>query len=187
MNFEDSYGQYELRVDFLPASALSLPGRLGMTRAPGRWGPGRSPDPEVRLREDLAAIASHRRVRGLVTLLEREEIREIGDLAGQSRRLGLEWIHFPIVDMEAPKDSCAARALVERILRTLEAGDGVVVHCWGGLGRTGTVAASCLVARGASPSRALEMVRATREGAVQTAEQERFVMDFARSSRPGDG
>lgn len=41
------------RVDFLPPSALTLPGRLGLTRAPGRPGPGRSPDPDDWLRQDL--------------------------------------------------------------------------------------------------------------------------------------
>lgn len=56
----------------------------------------------------------------------------------------------------------AARKLVERILRALERGNNVVVHCWGGLGRAGTIAASCLVARGCLPAKAIALVRSTR-------------------------
>jgi protein-tyrosine phosphatase len=59
----------------------------------------------------------------------------------------------------------------------------VVVHCWGGLGRSGTIAAACLVARGAGAEEAIAAVRAARPGAVQTAAQELFVADFVE--RPG--
>ncbi len=172
---------YALRVDYLPRSALSLPGRLGLTRAPGRWSAGRDLDSDVRLREDLAAIANVHEAKVLVTLLERMEIAELGDFRAESRRAGLRWTHFPIPDMWVPADMDAAHKLVARILRTLERGDNVVVHCWGGLGRAGTIAASCLVARGSSPAQAIALVRATRAGAVQTAAQEQFVRDLAEA------
>jgi hypothetical protein len=166
------------QVDFLPPSALALPGRLGLTRAPGRWWPGRHLDSECRLREDLEAIATDHRAKILVTLLERGEIAQLGDLRGFARRAGLEWIHFPIPDFSVPADVEATRRLVQRLLRSIERGDGVVIHCWGGLGRAGTIAAVCLVARGVEPARAIELVRATRPGAIQSADQERFVLAY---------
>jgi ADP-ribosyl-[dinitrogen reductase] hydrolase len=172
---------YALRVDWLPQAALALPGRLGLTRAPGRWSSGRDLGPDVRLREDLAAIAGVHDAKVLVTLLERMEIAELGDLRAESRRAGLTWIHFPVPDMWVPADTNAAHKLVSRILRTLERGGNVVVHCWGGLGRAGTIAASCLVARASSPAQAIALVRATRPGAVQTAAQEQFVRDLAEA------
>lgn len=176
---------HSVRIDWLPRSALALPGRLGLTCAPGLWSNGRDPDSDVRLREDLAAIAGVHRAKVLVTLLEPAEIAEVGDLRREVRRAGLAWIHFPVADMWIPTDADAARKLVARILRALERGDHVVVHCWGGLGRSGTIAAACLVARGAEPEKAIAAVRAARPGAVQTAAQELFVADFVdQSGRP---
>jgi protein-tyrosine phosphatase len=174
---------YALRVDYLPRTALALPGRLGLTRAPGRWSSGRDLDSDVRLREDLAAIAGVHGAKLLVTLLERAEIAELGDLEHEARRAGLSWIHFPIPDMWVPGDMDAAHKLVARIVRVLERGHDVVVHCWGGLGRAGTIAASCLVAQGSPSEEAIALVRATREGAIQTAAQEQFVRDFASEER----
>lgn len=162
-------------------SALALRGRLGLTRAPGRWAAGRDPDSDVRLREDLAAIAGAHGAQVLVTLLEQKEIAVLGDLGGEARRAGLEWIHFPIPDMWVPADGDAAHELVAGILRALERGENVVVHCWGGLGRAGTIAAACLAAHGCSPAQAIAVVRASREGAVQTAGQELFVKDFGET------
>jgi protein-tyrosine phosphatase len=170
---------FALRVDYLPRAALRLPGRLGLTRAPGRWAPGRHADSDVRLREDLEDIAEIHGAKVLVTLVERSELGELGDVATEARRAGLTWIHFPIPDMWVPSDVEATRRLVTRILRVLERGDDVAVHCWGGLGRAGTIAASCLVAHGHTPARAIALVRAARPGAVQTEAQEQFIEDFA--------
>jgi protein-tyrosine phosphatase len=173
---------HALRIDWLPRSALSLPGRLGLTCVPGLWSNGRDLDSDVRLREDLGAIAGVHGAKVLVTLLEPVEIAEVGDLRREALRAGLAWIHFPVADMRVPTDAGAARKLVARILRALERGDHVVVHCWGGLGRSGTIAAACLVARGAEPQKAIATVRAARPGAVQTAAQELFVADFVDPS-----
>ena len=57
-------------------------------------------------------------------------------------------------------------------------GESVVVHCRGGLGRTGLVAARLLVELGESPVSALVRVRAARPGAVETVEQEKYVLQL---------
>jgi protein-tyrosine phosphatase len=173
---------FALRVDYIPRGALALPGRLGLTRAPGRWMPGRHADSDVRLREDLAAIGAEGATM-LVTLLERAELVQLGDLRRESRRAGLTWVHFPIPDMWVPSDVAATRRLVARMLDALEQGRDVVVHCWGGLGRAGTIAACCLVAHGCEARRAVATVRSARPGAVQSVAQELFVRTFA--SAPG--
>ncbi len=82
--------------------------------------------------------------------------------------------------MWVPADMEATRRLVARMLAAVQRGEIVVVHCWGGLGRAGTIAACCLVARGVLPARAISLVRAARPGAVQSPEQERFVREFHR-------
>ncbi len=179
MPMDDRPVPFALRVDWLPPAALALPGRLGLTRAPGRWAAGRSLDSDVRLREDVEALARIHGAKLLVTLVERLELAELGDLRAEARRARVAWVHFPIPDMWVPSDVAATRRLVGRMLRTLERGDAVVVHCWGGLGRAGTIAAACLVARGTPPRAAIAAVRAARPGAVQTDAQEQFVADFA--------
>jgi protein-tyrosine phosphatase len=84
--------------------------------------------------------------------------------------------------MWVPADAAAAERLVARLSSSLERGECVVVHCWGGLGRAGTIAACCLVARGVEPRRAISIVRSARPGAVQSIEQEEFVRDFPTES-----
>ena len=174
---------FTLRVDFLPRPALALPGRLGLSRAPGRWSPGRHTDSDVRLREDLETLTTDHGARMLVTLVERAELAQLGKKGREARRAGLTWVHFPIPDMWVPSDVAATRRLVARMLGALEQGENVVVHCWGGLGRAGTIAACCLVAHGCEAKRAVALVRAARPGAVQSVQQELFVRTFA--SAPG--
>ena len=177
--YTPSMPEYHLQVDFLPTEALALPGRLGLTRAPGRGAPFRDPDTSVWLRQDFRALVDDYNVKVLVTLLEKQEIDELGALGREARRAGLSWIHFPIADVSVPADQPGAVQLVKTIVAELEHGENVVVHCWGGLGRAGTIAAACLVAVGARPLRAIEQVRRTREGAIQTAGQELFIEAFA--------
>ena len=169
-----------LRVDFLPRRAHGLPGRLGLTAAPGRWWPGRDPDPEAQLARDLARLRDRYRASTLVTLMEEPELKARGldRLTGEVRRAGMESLWMPVPDMGAPASMKAARELVWRILQRMERRETVVVHCLGGLGRSGTIAACVLAARGRPPDRALQLVRRARPGSVQSQAQEAFVAAF---------
>jgi ADP-ribosyl-[dinitrogen reductase] hydrolase len=62
----------------------------------------------------------------------------------------------------------------------LQHGGRVVVHCRGGLGRAGTVAARMLVELGSTPQEAIRRVRASRRGAIETPAQEAYVMAIGR-------
>jgi len=161
-----------LRVDFVDGR----PGRLGMTLCPGRKDRGRD------VTADLAAI----RATGadvLVTLATREELAWAGvpDLELQARSAGFETIVLPIRDQEAPTGA-AMHELTVSIREKLDAGRTVVVHCMGGLGRSGLVAACVLVDRGRSPSEALMIVREARgPRAVESITQERALVAHAKS------
>lgn len=168
-------------VAFVP---LAAEGRLGFCPAPGRWRLDVTLEPARLVDDDLASL------RGcgastLVVLLEEEEMVRIG-LAGLRKRAsaaGLEVLWFPIPDGTAPSDVEATARLVDRILERLASGRTVVVHCHGGIGRSGTIVAACLVASGVDPARALEVVRDERAAAATAPGQEEFVLAFAEALR----
>lgn len=96
---------------------------------------------------------------------------------------------LPIPDLAVP-----ARERLVEILDTLDAAlraDRVVyLHCFGGIGRTGTVVGSYLVRHGATGSQALERIAAMRVGtpgeqvpAPETAEQRRLVLTWFEERR----
>jgi ADP-ribosylglycohydrolase len=98
--------------------------------------------------------------------------------------LGLEWHHLPIDDTDVP-DAGFERAWVYsglRLRRHLLAGSKVLLHCLGGLGRSGTIAARLLVELGTTPDAAIRAVRVARAGAIETPAQEAHVA----ASRPLD-
>jgi protein-tyrosine phosphatase len=177
-----------LYVDFLAAEDTGLPGPIGLTIAPGKNDGFTRRD----LDTDLERLQDEYRCELLVSLMESHEYEWLG-IAGLFERaasLGIEVVHFPIEDADAPSPDEMPRfgELIARIVDVARAGRTVVIHCRGGLGRTGTVAASCLVALGHLPEQAIECVRAVRPGAVETVAQERWVHAFAgtlaRPERP---
>lgn len=172
-----------IRLDCLPAGLVPAPGRLGLTFAPGKKGPGLDGAWRRDLRLDLARLREVYGVGAIVNLLEEHEHRRFGmeDYRDEIRAFrSFELRGFPILDGGVPGDVDGVRDLVGWILERLGAGTNVAVHCRGGLGRTGLVTACCLVAVGASPEAAIREVRAVRPGAVETGAQEAFVESFAR-------
>jgi len=55
----------------------------------------------------------------------------------------VEYLHFPIVDL-GTADDARLRGIVRDVAERVRAGRTVYIHCWGGRGRTGTIAA-CLL------------------------------------------
>jgi predicted protein tyrosine phosphatase len=175
--------EWDIRVDFVAPESHGLPGRLGLTIAPGKWRPGLDPGSDTILRDDLLRLRDAYGARLLVTLLEEFEMTRLAipELLPTARKLGLATLWFPVPDVTAPADLDATVVVVDRIVASLSAGETVVVHCRGGLGRSGTIAACCLVARGRGPAEAIRSVREVRPGAVEAREQEAFVKRFGRA------
>ncbi len=98
---------------------------------------------------------------------------------------GFTYLHLPIANMEAPPMAEGERA-VEFLRRWIDDDLQVYVHCYAGYGRTGAILAAYLVATGTGPFAAIERVRAVRPGAVESAAQERFVLEFSRRLQEGE-
>lgn len=172
-----------IRVDFLPHDVLPLPGRLGMTFAPGKCNVGMHADWQRNLKQDLTRLSQYYQVDRLITLLEGPELKQlrIPELFEQIQQQGMQTYWFPIPDFGTPASMTGLIQLVEEILADLAAYQTVVIHCRAGLGRSGLVAASCLVAIGYTPSEAFKQVRKARLGSVETAAQEEYVVKFAHA------
>lgn len=150
-----------------------------MTLAPGKKSEGADGVWDRDLATDLERLAEEYHVEVLVSLMERVEYSrlKVSDLLHEAEERGMEVIHLPIPDGGAPVDPEADRfvPLAEDVVERLEEGQTVVAHCRGGQGRSGMFAASVLVTLGHPAVKALEIVRETREGAVETPEQEERV------------
>lgn len=173
---------HPLRIDEVAAGDAS--GVIGITFCPGKQGDSYSGAPWARdLEADLDAIARWR-PGAMLTLIEDHEFDMLGvpRLGERARARGIEWHHLPIVDVQPP-DERFESLWVERgpdFVRTLQEGGKVLVHCRGGLGRAGTVAALLLVGLGVPGGEAVRRVRAVRPGAIETGAQLRYVMTASR-------
>ncbi len=183
---------HPLRVDWLPTD---LPGRIGMTLCPGKRSASRYTGGrwERDLGADLDALRTTWDCDVLVSLIRDEELDqyEVPDLYPQARGRELEVWRFPIRDVSVPDSDAGLLALVARILRTAEGGRTVVIHCIGGLGRTGLVAGCVLVALGHPPGEALDVLHRIRSPhCPETRAQEDIIRRFPTllgTLRPSSG
>ena len=72
------------------------------------------------------------------------------------------------------------RAAGDSVHHRLDAGERILIHCRGGLGRTGLVAGLILVERGILPEEAIRQIRAVRRHAIETSEQKDYVIHWGK-------
>ena len=154
-------------------------GRIGLTLCPGKTDPAAMSGATARdLDTDLDVIRRWGAT-AVVSLITDEEIDHLSvrDLPEAVRDRHMEWWHLPIPDGMPPGAGVeeAWTAAGEAIRDRLRLGFDVLVHCKGGLGRAGTVAARLLVELGTRPDDAIRRVRAARPGAIENGDQEAHV------------
>lgn len=170
-----------IRVDFLPDHVWPGPARLGMTFAPGKKAYGIAGQWERDLDTDLSHLVKVYDARVLVSLLAPHEYAKFGiaDLPTAARKHGLEFLSLPIEDGGVPPSVSEAVVIVKQILERRQSTGTVVVHCRGGLGRTGLIAACCLTTAGHEADRAIAVVREARPNTIENSRQEAFIAEFA--------
>jgi len=150
-------------------------GRIGITFCPGKQDPMAATGAWARnLDVDLDAIAAWG-ARLVLTLVEPAELRTlaVANLGQEVERRGMDWRHLPIADFSVPGEAFEAewRLQGREIRQLLRSGADVLVHCKGGLGRAGMMAARLLVELGMPPDDAIRAVRSARKGAIETPAQ----------------
>lgn len=118
----------------------------------------------------------------VITMTTRAELdrKGSGGLASDLAAHGIAWRHLPVEDFGAPgpevEEAWLETSATAR--RFLAEGGRVLVHCFGGCGRSGMACLRLMVEAGEPPGAALARLRAVRPCAVETGAQ------LAWASRP---
>ena len=133
------------------------------------------PRPVPPFRDGVDALAE-RGVCTIACLLADHEIP--AELAAAYETSALEVLRFQIPDFGRPANAGALSVFLDDLLLRLRRGETIYVHCFAGIGRTGTVLA-CLLRTAGAASDPVELVRAIYDPrAIETEEQQRFARAF---------
>ena len=124
-------------------------------------------------------------VRHYIDLTEERELRPYAHLLPSDTT----YTRFPIRDVSVPKSIDEVKTLIEHINELSARNDGYVyIHCWGGVGRTGTIVACYLAQHMEHPTlenallqlRTLfaEMPKSAYRHTPETKPQVQFVQEF---------
>jgi len=183
---------HPLRIDeVIACSSLYLirPPVIGMTFCPGKKGFGyhtnclwnRDLDKDLNVIHQFGATA-------LVTLMELQELDSVQvprtQLIYSAKSHRLNWYHLPIKDKSIPDERFERQWISAgpELKNELIKGHRIVIHCLGGLGRTGIVTAKLLVDLGHSPEEAIVAVRKARPGAIENELQEKYVLGLIQNA-----
>ncbi|WP_025739203.1 cyclin-dependent kinase inhibitor 3 family protein [Salinivibrio socompensis] len=137
---------------------------------------------QVTLRDSIAQLKTQG-VTVVVTALSQDEMHAQGvnDLAAHVEALGLQWFHTPIADDCAPDDAFHARwqHISPSLHQALKRGEDIAMHCLGGSGRTGLLAAHLLLEKGWQLDDIITHVQALRPGAFTKENQLVYIRDIA--------
>ena len=158
---------------------------------PGKFAAGEYPvapsysGARVKLNELLAAGISR-----FIDLTEEGELTSYRELArAEAAKLSrsFDWERHPIVDRSTPHRTRMIEIL-DAIDSAMERGETVYVHCWGGVGRTGTVVGCWLRRQGYSGDEALAQIatwwqgvakRHRRPRSPENSAQREYILDWA--------
>lgn len=119
--------------------------------------------------------------RTIISILDESEQRPNYDVE-DAKAMGFDRIPIPIRDFTAPTQNQLSQFL-SAANKALQKGK-LIMHCQGGSGRTGTMAAAYWTGKGLPAKEAIEKIRKSRPNAVETKEQEENLEKLQKALRP---
>ncbi|MGH7274124.1 MAG: protein-tyrosine phosphatase family protein [Nitrospiria bacterium] len=99
----------------------------------------------------------------------------------QIKQMGYTWHLIPVIDRHAPTPE-QIREFLRLLDESLNKGK-VLIHCQGGSGRTGTMAAAYWISKGLTANKAIARVREANPLAVESPAQKESLFWFEREVR----
>lgn len=170
----------------LPNSYWVRPGLFAAGEYPGALDPSQA---AAKLKVLLRAGINH-----FIDLTGPGELcpyRNIADRKARPLGVRVGYERFPIADEGVPRSPEWMVLILDAIDAALNDGKTVYVHCWGGVGRTGTVVGCWLVRHGESGAAALEQIAKWWRGvekvcriptSPETRGQVEYVLSWAETS-----
>ncbi|WP_070962918.1 cyclin-dependent kinase inhibitor 3 family protein [Vibrio sonorensis] len=151
-------------------------GGLVLTPCPGTKG--------VDLDTSLAQLKAEC-VSTLVTAISSQEMdnKGVSELGYKVQALGMQWYHLVIEDDCAPDQDFSQRweSASTSLHQAIEQGQKVAMHCMGGSGRTGLLAAHFLLEKGWQLEEIISKVQALRPGAFTKQVQVDYIKQVANA------
>ncbi|XP_020783813.1 cyclin-dependent kinase inhibitor 3 [Boleophthalmus pectinirostris] len=164
-------------ISWLPLSVVGSSQFLGICPLPGC----KYKDIRRSLQRDIEELQSQG-VQDVFVFCSRAELCKyrVPSLLELYVQSGFRLHHRPFTDGDAP-DLQLCCSILEELRHSLDQNRRTVIHCYGGLGRSGLIAACLLLQLSLtmSPNKAIEILREHRGGgAIQTVKQYNFLHEF---------
>lgn len=154
------------------------PGTLLLTPCPGIKG--------TSIREAVEALKGAG-ASAVLTLMTDEEMTENNaeSLPLECARQGIHWYHLPIVDGQAPEKSALVKSQpsLDKILGLIQNGSSVAIHCRGGSGRTGLIAAQILIIAGLPTEDAIRLVKDVKPNAFSLSVHRDYIATVSEATK----
>jgi len=150
----------------------SIPGKIYLHSMPGRY------EKLSRSWQEIKSLSIDEIV-SLVSMEETEQKSPHYAQAIKANDIPCQYLSYPITDAGVPTDKLDFAAFVETAARKLQENRRLLIHCSGGIGRTGTMAICILMALGLPEDEAETRVHSA-TARPESHEQRLFVHWYAK-------